>query len=189
MLAWTGGTHSIADFLQGFVVIGGGDRASWSSELLAPLDEYVRSLDAPANPAPAPAELIQRGQQLFAREGCAACHDGPRGSGRRLYGYDEVGTDSEMGRWMDAERDGTPCCGIDASQLDLTQRVKSPRLAGLWAMERFLHNGSVASLEELLCLDSARPTVTEPAYGDGGHLYGCGLGRDDKAALLAYLRR
>ncbi|HEX6836846.1 MAG TPA: hypothetical protein VF334_09755, partial [Polyangia bacterium] len=88
-LGWTGATHSIADFLGGFVLIGGGDAAAWSADALGPLADYLASLRAPANPTPPDAAAVERGRVAFHTDGCADCHGGPRGMGTRLYDFSE----------------------------------------------------------------------------------------------------
>jgi hypothetical protein len=189
-LGWTGGTANLLNFARGFVDLGGGDLAEWPDERLGPLVDYVYSLRAPENPAPPEAADVARGAQLFADPalGCLGCHDGPRGAGRRLFDYAAIGTDDAMRRWVDGDLDGMADNGIRFEPGDsITHQLKSPRLVGLWTMSRFLHNGSVPSLESLLCLDGPRGDVTEPAYGNGGHLFGCDLPEADRRALIAFL--
>ncbi len=77
------------------------------------------------------------------------------------------------------------CCGV-GDDLVMSHGIKSPRLVGMWAQQRFLHNGSVDSLEALLC-DSERPTVDAPVFSDAGHRYGCDLAAEDRASLISYL--
>jgi mono/diheme cytochrome c family protein len=184
MLAWTGGAESLIAFLDGFVAIGDGSGTAWTHERLSPLQEFLLSLRAPANPTPPPSSLVERGRALFSTAGCLACHDGPRGMGRETYPYDEIGTDDAMRAWGDPELDGSYCCTFDGVP---THELKSPRLVGLWAQGRFLHNGSVASVEELLCLAPRTPSSL-PAQGSAGHEFGCELSVDDRDALAAYLR-
>lgn len=189
LLGWTGGTPSVLRFLEGFVELGGGPVDAWPAERLEPLAEYVLSLRAPASPTPPDPRAFDRGRALFTSAGCIDCHQGPRGSGLRVFDYDEIGTDEAMKRWLDPELTGEPCCGLDPSAGEyITHGIKSPRLTGSWAMSRFLHNGALASLEQLFCLDE-RPGVSEPAYGDAGHGMTCdGLSRDEKLDLIAFLR-
>lgn len=186
MLAWTGGTASLDHFLAGFVDIGGGKPADWPEEKLAPLRDYIESL-RPPTPAAAPGD-VSRGRAVYRAE-CESCHGGPRGMGPRVYTYEEIGTDDAMKWWADGpDHDGQVCCNIRFYPGDsLTHAVKSPRLVGLWAASRFLHNGALDSLEQLLCL-APRPGVTEAAFGDGGHEFGCSLPSEDRSALLDYLR-
>lgn len=188
MLAWSGGAQSLSTFLEGFVAIGGGDAAEWTPERLAPLEAYIRSLRPPANPdASTDAELLDRGEAIF-YDGCVSCHGAPRGGGDRIYSFEEIGTDDQMMLWGDPDLDGELCCGLgDLGSGEATHGIKSPRLAGLWTFGRFLHNGSVDSLDALFCRDVDRPTITTPAYGDGGHTYGCELSDADVSALVAWL--
>lgn len=187
MLGWNGSMASVERFVEEFVALGGGDVAAWPPERLKPLAEYVYSLRPPTAPAGDPA-AIERGKQRFTDSGCLDCHGGPRGSGVRLYAFDEVGTDRALERWADPELTGEACCGIDDPAGEyVTHAIKSPRLAGGWVPQRFLHNGAVESLEALLCLEP-REGVSEAAFGDGGHELGCDLPEPDRRDLIAYLR-
>ncbi len=187
MLGWSGTANSMLDFARSFVAWSGGDVEGWPDSRLEPLVEYVHSLAPP--PAPSSGEaLVAKGRETFSAAGCLDCHAGPRGSGKRTYSFDEVGTDDALAKWMDPDLDGQICCGAYLDGQPMSNGVKSPRLVGLWAMERFLHNGSVPSLEDLLCADGPRGGPSEPAFGDGGHEYGCDLPDDEKSALLAFLR-
>ncbi|MBK7072119.1 MAG: hypothetical protein IPH44_07430 [Myxococcales bacterium] len=188
MLGWTGGTASLHNFLAAFVDLGGGDLGQWPRERLAPLAEYIASLRAPLAPTPPPAADVARGRAVFVAAGCQACHGGPRGMGDRTYGFDEIGTDAAIEWWADgADHDGAPAGGLRFQPGDtITHAIKSPRLVGLWAMTRFLHNGALDSLDQLLCL-APRPDVPAPAFGSGGHTFGCELPDADRRALVAYL--
>jgi hypothetical protein len=189
MLGWTGAAPSVLVFLRSFIHVGGGDLDEWPDDKLAPLVEYIYSLGAPANPAPADPALAQHGADLFALSGCAGCHDGPRASGRRLFSYEEIGTDAAMRRWLDPDLSGRPCCGAAVDgDMTLTHALKSPRLAGVWTQSRWLHDGALDSLEQLLCLGGDRPAARGPGLGTAGHDYGCTLADDDKRALIAYLQ-
>jgi hypothetical protein len=182
MLAWTGAAVSLAEFLDGFVRIG--DGGAYTAEELEPLRDYILSLRPPVVEPDTGA-----GEGVFSEAGCLSCHSGPQGSGTRVFTFEEVGTDDALRYWGDPDLTGRPCCGLtDDPDVRLTHGVKSPRLVGLWAMGRFLHNGSVESLEELLCVDGPRPVIDEPAFGNQGHTFGCELPTPDKHALLAYLR-
>lgn len=186
MLAWTGTAKSLEEFLEGFAILGNGDLATWTPDRLAPLADYVYSLRAPDNLTPPPSDQVARGRTLFEQGDCLGCHQGPRGAGVVLYDYAVIGTDAEMKRWVDPDLDGVPCCGLAADSA--THLLKSPRLNGMHALSRFLHNGSVPSLEDLLCLNGPRGDVTTPAYGNDGHRYGCDLSEGDRRDLVAFLR-
>ena len=73
---------------------------------------------------------------------------------------------------------------------------KIPSLRGVWYRLLFLHDGSVASLEEMFDPDRLNPDHVPGGWkGPGitkraipGHPFGLGLNADDKKALLAFLR-
>ncbi|MBL9004488.1 MAG: hypothetical protein JNJ46_09590 [Myxococcales bacterium] len=189
LLGWTGNTHSLEHFCQSFVVYGGGPVAAWPMEKIAPLWEYVYSLRRPASPAPLDEATVAQGRRVFSERGCSTCHDGPRGSGKRVYAFDEIGSERALQAWLDPAGSGTPCCGAPPSPESApTHGIKSPRLVGLFSEQRFLHNGSLDSLEQLFCLGSSRPTRTDMPFGDQGHVETCNDLRDDeKRQLIAYL--
>lgn len=189
MLGFTGVATATMHFLEGFVALGGGTLSDWPDSSLEPLAEYIESLRAPAPPTAPDATLVARGETLFRDKGCLKCHGGPRGSGLELYTYEEIGTDAAMKRWCDPNLTGTPPAPIVFPSNDkVTHAIKSPRLNGMWAMTRFLHNGSVDTLGDLFCTSRPRGDVTALAYGNGGHAMTCdGLSPDEKTALIAYL--
>ncbi len=187
MLGWTGETRSIEDFARGFVHVGGGDLAEWPDAQLEPLAEYVKSLRAPELLNPAHPIDIDRGRAVFDDGGCLDCHAGPRGGGQRIFDWAEIGTDDTLALWGAPDGDGGLCCGLDDydNAYD-TGGVKAPRLVGLHTFERFLHNGALDSLEQLLCLE-ARPAGEVPPFAAGGHTFGCDLPEVDRRALIDFL--
>lgn len=187
MLGWAAASPSLEHFTEAFVLLGGGPTAAWPLDRRRPLVEYIHSLRPPSAP-PADTAQAERGRRTFFASGCATCHDGPRGSGRRVYGLNEVGTDPLLQYWLDPELDGTPCCGITlAPGIALSRGVKSPRLLGMSYLGRFLHNGALSSLEELLCA-STRSATTSEGQTAAGHIYGCDLSAPEKADLITWLR-
>ncbi len=190
MLGHTGGTYSLEHFIADFVHLGGGVLANWSDAQRAPLAEYIYSLRAPQNPSPAPADQLAQGKQLFQQKGCLNCHSGPRGSGKKVYSFEEIGTDAQLAKWSDPELTGEPCCDLKFQPgSTITNGIKSPRLTGGWAFKRFLHNGALDSLEELFCVDGARPEIKTLGQGAQGHRETCdGLTAEEKRAIIAYLR-
>jgi mono/diheme cytochrome c family protein len=137
-------------------------------------------LPAPVAPATDPA-LVAKGKALFERAdvACATCHFGPRltDSGRGNLGLDlsghlelhDVGTCVTTG-FADAAHqdvDGNP---REACQFD------TPSLVGLAASPPYLHDGSAATLMDVL-------TQTRGKMGDVRS-----LNDDELAALVEYLR-
>ncbi len=188
MLGSMGTSLSVATFLEGFVTFfGAGGTDVWTPERTAPLEEYIYSLRRPMPLDPPDEAAAEAGLAVFHEAGCIDCHQGPRGSGLELFDWDEIGTDDSLMGMLDPDLDGEPCCGADFLPGEgLTYALKSPRLAGAWRMSRWLHNGGVASLESLFCLDGPRTDDTE-AIGDVGHDYGCDLPEADRLALIDYL--
>jgi mono/diheme cytochrome c family protein len=95
-------------------------------ELVEPVVEYVRQLDAEPNPIAG--RLIAAGKELFFddRVGCARCHEPPLGTDLKPY---DVGT------------------GTDA---DDTGEFDTPTLRELWRTAPYLHDGRARTLAEVL---------------------------------------
>jgi hypothetical protein len=63
----------------------------YADEILYAIGEYLMSLEPPKNPNPAAKEILERGEQIFRREGCAGCHVPPAYTSGKLTlakGYD-----------------------------------------------------------------------------------------------------
>jgi hypothetical protein len=181
LLGWTGNTPTTEEFVYWFGVLGGGVHPT--AEQIEPLARYLESLEAPEPLAAEPGTDL--GHELFVSE-CLDCHQGPRGSGLQVFDIEDIGTEAAITSWMDPSGTGNPCCNEEVPDDFVTGGIKSPRLVGLWAQDRFLHNGSVESLEALLCLED-REGVTEGAFGDYGHEFGCELSVSDREALVDWL--
>jgi mono/diheme cytochrome c family protein len=185
-LAWTGAAPTLMDFLRGFIAVTG-SADDWPDARLEPLHDYLLTLRAPVNPNPPDPVAVDAGRRLFAVTGCADCHAGPRGGGLEPYAFDEVQTDPALMQWGDADLDGTLCCGMDSEQGGgATHAVKAPRLTGLWTQTRLLHNGSLDSLESLLCLEPRAQPLPIPNSNEG-HTYGCELPEEERWAILSFL--
>jgi hypothetical protein len=185
---FTGSTPDLYRFLLGFVAL------SWGSERydhkrLKPLREYILTLKAPKTIEKLDEVGVERGKVIFDTRGCLDCHNGPSYSGTRLYTFEEIGTDEAIKHWGDYNLDGiseTP--QLFQNGVELTHKIKVTKLAGLWAQELFLHNGSVESLEDLLCIGITRPTIHSFAFSDKGHVYGCDFTPKDKEDLIVFLK-
>ena len=180
MLGWTGNTPTTEEFVYWFGVLGGGVHPS--ADQIEPLAVYLESLEAPE---PLDVDGDELGHELFVSE-CLDCHQGPRGSGLEVMDIEDIGTEDAITYWMDPSGTGNPCCNDEVPDDFVTGGIKSPRLVGLWAQQRFLHNGSVESLEALLCLEE-REDISEAAFADYGHEFGCELSVSDREALIDWL--
>jgi len=152
----------------------------YSDEQLYALARYVYSLKPPPNRHRADAAAA-RGRRIFAREGCNTCHTAPLYTSNMLtpaLGFAvpadhftrypiinrSVGTDPELAL---RTRKGTGY-------------YKVPSLKGVWYRGPFQHGGAVGTLDEWF----------DPARLDRvpGHPFGLTLTRDDRRALIAFLR-
>lgn len=171
--------------------------ARYADEVLYAIGTYLLSLQPPLNPHPAPKEQIDRGERVFTREGCASCHVPPAYTSGRLTlarGFDLPPQHPNRADVLPFSVETDP--GLALGTRKGTGFYKIPSLRGVWDRPRLLHDGSLASLEELF--DLARlgadyeprgwnpPGVTTRAVP--GHTFGTRLHADDKAALLAFLR-
>lgn len=190
MLSAAGGGDSLWSFMRGFIATSKGEVDDWDDDALRPIVEYIYSLQHPRNSATLPRELVARGADVFASAGCANCHNGKAYGGSRLFSFEEIGTDTTLRHFADPDLDGNLCCELQLlGASEVTHALKAPHLTGIWAHRVFLHNGSVASLEELLCYDGPRPAPSlEQGMRNSGHEFGCALATADKDALLAFLR-
>jgi cytochrome c peroxidase len=169
----------------------------YADEVLYALGMYVMSLEPPKNPALAPRELLDRGEQVFRREGCAQCHRPPdytTGGLTLAAGYRLPPNHPNRADVMDRSAETDP--GLALQTRKGTGFYKIPSLRGVWYRPRLMHDGALTSLEEMF--DSARhhadyqPRGWSPFGVDAraipGHPFGLKLPPDQKQALLAFLR-
>ena len=173
---------SVADYWRIITEEQGGDGAAFRDDptlrpALDALQAFVeRGIPSPVPPTLDPA-LVARGREIFHRPSvaCATCHSGPlftdSGDGTlaapRLYDVGSCNTDA---RWPDrphATDDGAP---RDACRFD------TPGLRGVADSAPYLHDGSAATLRDVL----------ERTRGRMGNIQG--LSPDDLDALVAYMR-
>lgn len=155
------------------------------------------ALDAPRNPNPAPAAVIERGRQVFTRETCVNCHVPPNFTNAKLTladGYTPPADHPYQPDILNVSVGTDP--GLATKTRKGTGFYKIPSLRGVWYRPLLLHDGSVANLEEMFDPNRLRPDH-EPGGWKGpgvtnraiaGHPFGLGLNPEDKAALLAFLR-
>jgi len=168
----------------------------YSDEMLYALALYLYSLKPPPNPNKFNT-LAERGQKVFAREGCAACHTPPLYTNNKLTPVDgftppkehfeqfsilplSVGTDTNLAL---RSRKGTGY-------------YKVPSLRGVWYRGPFEHNGSVATLEDWFDPRRLRDDYVPTGFrGAGvktravkGHPFGLDLSVEDRQALIAFLK-
>jgi hypothetical protein len=172
-------------------------KSRFADEVLYAIGVYLMSLEPPRNPDLAPAATIERGREIFARETCTSCHTPGNYTNGKLtlaQGYIPPADHPLKADIMKRSVGTDP--GLATKTRKGTGLYKIPSLRGLWYRPLLLHDGSVASLEEMF--DPARlrpdhepggwkgPGVTKRAIP--GHPFGLSLNVEDKTALLAFLR-
>ena len=169
----------------------------YADEVLYAIGVYLMALDAPRNPNPAPAAVIERGCQVFTRETCVNCHVPPNFTNAKLTlaeGYTPPADHPYHPDIVNVSVGTDP--GLATKTRKGTGFYKIPSLRGVWYRPLLLHDGSVANLEEMFDPNRLRPDH-EPGGWKGpgvtnraiaGHPFGLGLNPEDKDALLAFLR-
>lgn len=158
--------------------------------------QYIHSLKPPPNPHGWDA-IAALGQKVFQREGCAGCHTPPLYTNNKLtlaVGYEAPPNHPLREDILPISVGTDP--GLALKTRKGTGLYKVPSLRGVWYRGRYLHDGSVASLEEMFDADRLQtdhvpggwkgPGVTQRAIP--GHVFGLKLAPEEKTALLAFLR-
>ena len=168
----------------------------YPDELLYALARYLYSLEPPANPNRFDARAAA-GEKIFAREGCRLCHTPPLYTSNKLTlarGFTPPKEHSKFLEILDA------CVGTDPHLALRTRKgtgyYKPPSLKGLWYRGLYLHDGSIASLEEMFDpgrLEADHVPGGFKGYKVGhraipGHEFGLRLSSEDRASLIAFLR-
>ena len=172
-------------------------RFRYADEVLYAMGVYLMSLEPPRNPDVASNRGLARGAQVFRREGCETCHTPPNYTNGNLTlaeGWQPPADHPNRGDIVPLSVGTDP--GLALKTRKGTGLYKIPSLRGVWYRPRLLHDGSLASLEEMF--DPARlspdyvskgwhpPGVTARAIR--GHVFGLGLDAEEKTALLAFVR-
>ncbi len=131
-------------------------QARLSDEALYALALYIYSLKPPPNPNPFD-EKAKAGKKIFAREGCAMCHTPPLYTSNKL----TLAEGFTPPKGAPATLDILPISvGTDPGLALATRKgtgyYKVPSLEGVWYRGHYLHDGSVASLEEMFDPDGYR---------------------------------
>ncbi|HKA01333.1 MAG TPA: hypothetical protein VKE70_32690 [Candidatus Solibacter sp.] len=167
----------------------------YSDEQLYALALYLYSLQPPPNPNRFD-RVAARGQQIFDREGCAACHTPPLYTNNKLMPVERFQVPEDHYRKYDIL---PVVIGTDPGLTLRTTRgtgyYKVPSLKGVWYRGPFEHNGSVATLEDWFDARRLRDDYIPTGFvGYGlktravrGHEFGLKLSQDDRRALLAFL--
>jgi len=171
-------------------------QARLSDEALYALALYIYSLKPPPNPNPVN-DRARAGEKIFAREGCTMCHTPPLYTSNKL----TLAQGFTPPKDAPATLDVLPLSvGTDPGLALMTRKgtgyYKVPSLKGAWYRGHFLHDGSVASLEEMFDPDRLKETHKPGGWSPPGsetraikgHPFGLGLSIEERAELIAFLR-
>ena len=171
-------------------------QARYNDQQLYALALYLYSLQPPPNPNRFDA-MAARGQQVFQREGCAACHTPPLYTNNMLTPADGFAVPPDHRERYDVM---PIAVGTDPDLTLKTRRgtgyYKVPSLKGVWYRSMFGHSGWCATLEDWFdprrVRDDYVPTGWKPhdrpSYAVKGHTYGLTVSDEDRRALIAFLR-
>jgi hypothetical protein len=164
-------------------------------EALYAMALYIQSLQPPPNPNPLDVKAAA-GKKIFDREGCAGCHNPPDYTSGKLTLADGFTPSKELLR----EYDVIAVSVKTDPNLALKTRkgtgfYKVPSLRGVWYRGRYLHDGSVTSLEEMFNPERLKPDFVPSGFKGlderravPGHEYGLSLAGPDRDALVAFLK-
>lgn len=171
-------------------------QARLSDEALYALALYIYSLEPPPNPNPHD-EKARAGETIFTRERCGRCHTPPLYTNNRLTLADGFTLPKDVPATLDIMpiSVGTDP-GLAVATRKGTGYYKVPSLKGLWYRGHYLHDGSVASLEEMFDPDRVKDTHRPGGWslpGSGprpikGHEFGLRLTPTEREQLIAFLR-
>lgn len=168
----------------------------YSDEQLYALALYIYSLKPPPNPNKFDVSAA-RGQKIFAREGCGACHTPPLYTNNKLTPAEGFAVPADG----PAQYEILPISVGTDSDLTLKTRrgtgyYKVPSLKGVWNRNMFGHSGWCATLEDWFdprrVRDDYIPNGFKPngnaPYPVKGHPFGLTLSEEDRKALIAFLK-
>jgi len=172
-------------------------RFRYADEVLYSIGMYLMSLEPLRNPDIAPRDVLARGEQVFRREGCVNCHTPPDYTNGKLTlaeGWRAPANHPNRDDILSVSVGTDP--GLALRTRKGTGLYKIPSLRGVWYRPRLLHDGSLASLEEMFDRARLSPEYLSKGWNPPGsttravegHTFGLALDPEDKAALLAFLR-
>jgi hypothetical protein len=165
-------------------------------EALYALALYIYSLQPPRNPNRFDKKAAL-GKTVFEREGCASCHTPPLYTSNKVTLASGFMAPADKPAWLDLLplSVGTDP-GLALHTRKGTGYYKVPSLKGLWYRGRYLHDGGVASLEEMF-----DPRRLEDSHVPGGwlppgkktqaipgHPFGLRLLPAEREQLIAFLK-
>jgi CxxC motif-containing protein (DUF1111 family) len=157
---------------------------------------YIQSLKPPGNAHPYDNDA-RAGEKLFHRERCAGCHTPPLYTNNKLTLAEGFTPPKDLPATLDVLPISV---GTDPALALHTRKgtgfYKVPSLKGVWYRGHYLHDGSVASLEEMFDPDRLKEThypggftpPDKPQRAIKGHEFGLKLLPEERLQLIAFLR-
>ncbi|RRB18459.1 hypothetical protein EHT87_07390 [Larkinella knui] len=166
-----------------------------SEAQLYALSKYIYALKPPVNPNK-PSGQSKRGERIFIEQGCVTCHTPPLYTNNMLTPVDGFEVPDDHRKKYDIFEISV---GTDPGYALKTRRgtgyYKVPSLKGVWYRGPFLHDGSLAKLDDLLDPKRVRDDYVPTGFKGAnvstravrGHEFGLELSAADRSALLAFL--
>lgn len=171
-------------------------QARLPDEALYALALYIYSLEPPRNPNPFD-DQAKAGQRIFVRENCVVCHTPPLYTSNKITLAEGFEPPQDTSASLDVLRVSVRTDpGLALMTRKGTGYYKIPSLKGVWYRGHYLHDGSAASLEEMLDPDRLRETHVPggwmppgaKSHAIKGHEFGLKLKADERRQLIAFLR-
>jgi hypothetical protein len=171
-------------------------KARLSDEALYALALYIYSLEPPPNPNPRD-DKAAAGERIFASERCGRCHTPPLYTNNKVTLADGFSPPQDAPAALDLMRVSVHTdSGLALATRKGTGYYKVPSLKGLWYRGHYLHDGSVATLEEMFDPDRVKETHRPGGWSlpgtsmraITGHEYGLDLDPSEREQLIAFLR-
>jgi hypothetical protein len=167
-LHWDGLTSSLRESVLSSAIGDGASRKSIPLAHLSRIEQWLLDVPPPAYPFQIDQSLAAQGRAVYEQQ-CASCHAPGGARTGSVIPVDEVGTDRHrLDMWTagaaqayNAFADRYPW---DFTAFRKTDGYVAVPLDGVWLRAPYLHNGSVASLEELLEPSSTRRVAFYRGY-------------------------
>ncbi len=171
-------------------------KARLSDEALYALALYIYSLEPPPNPHRRD-DKAAGGERIFEGERCGRCHTPPLYTNNRLTPAAGFSPPKDRPASLDVMSTSVRTdSGLALATRKGTGYYKVPSLKGLWYRGHYLHDGSVATLEELFDPDRVKETPQPGGWrlpgtstrAIKGHVFGLDLEPSEREQLIAFLR-
>jgi hypothetical protein len=169
----------------------------FSDAQLYALAKYMYTLRPLQNPTVYAKPVLAKGETVFKEQGCVTCHTPPLYSNNKLTpvdGFEPPKNHLKKYTIFNISVGTDPTLALHTRRG--TGYYKVPSLIGVWNRTAFMHNGGLATLEDMF--DAKRlengyiPTGYKPTWlktmAVPGHPFGLELNAADKSALIAYLK-